>query len=232
MARISIGCLAYSLARRKDLPQYKSTLGYLTGRLEQTGNNNYPEYTRYYQAQALFQGDVDAWEKWNRLLVRELKQNQQSDGSFNGQFGRGHRHFHVTIGPGAKLPLPADLRALTDHMRFATFQLIVASLLCVAVALCAPLPAHAADNAPDLENGATIKIVHSDTGKAITLSADLNSGRPCSRFKTPTIRSTNGKSFPRVIFSASSTLKPAAISTPDPMPRRDRPLLSHPIAKI
>jgi hypothetical protein len=88
LARISIGCLAYSLAHRKDLPQYKSTLAYLTQRLEQAPNNSYPEYTRYYEAQALFQGDVDSWEKWNRLLVRELKQQQQSDGSFNSQFGR------------------------------------------------------------------------------------------------------------------------------------------------
>jgi hypothetical protein len=43
------------------------------------------EYQRYYQAQALFQGDVEAWEKWNRLLVRQLK--QLPDGSFRGQFG-------------------------------------------------------------------------------------------------------------------------------------------------
>ena len=42
---------------------------------------------RYYEAQALFQGDVAAWEKWNKLLVRQLKQAQQADGSFRGQFG-------------------------------------------------------------------------------------------------------------------------------------------------
>jgi len=88
IARISIGCLVYSLAHRKDLPQSKSTLAYLTQRLEQPSGGSYPEYTRYYEAQALFQGDVDAWEKWNRLLVRELKQNQQTDGGFNSQFGR------------------------------------------------------------------------------------------------------------------------------------------------
>ena len=47
----------------------------------------YLEYGRYYQAQALFQGDIDAWEKWNKLLVRQLKQAQKPDGSFQGQFG-------------------------------------------------------------------------------------------------------------------------------------------------
>ena len=85
-ARISIATLVYSIARRKDLPQFKATLGYLTARLE-NAPNQYPEYTRYYQAQALFQGDVEAWEKWNKLLVRQLKTSQAADGSFQSQFG-------------------------------------------------------------------------------------------------------------------------------------------------
>lgn len=85
-ARISIATLVYSVARRKDLPQFKATLGYLTARLENNANN-YPDYTRYYQAQALFQGDVEAWEKWNKLLVKQLKASQAGDGSFTSQFG-------------------------------------------------------------------------------------------------------------------------------------------------
>ncbi len=87
LARISIGCLVYSLARRKDLPQFKATIGFLAQRLDQPVQQHYLEYTRYYQAQALFQGDVDAWEKWNKLLIRQLKQSQQADGSIKGQFG-------------------------------------------------------------------------------------------------------------------------------------------------
>ncbi len=91
MARISIGTLVYAIARRKDLPQYKATLGYLTQRVEQPGSPGHGgvEYQRYYQAQALFQGDVDAWQKWNKLLIRQLKSTQQADGSFNGSFGSG-----------------------------------------------------------------------------------------------------------------------------------------------
>ena len=85
-ARSSIACLVYAIARRKDLPEFKATIGYLSASLEQAGGA-YPEYTRYYQAQALFQGDVVAWEKWNKLLVRQLKQMQQPDGSIPGQFG-------------------------------------------------------------------------------------------------------------------------------------------------
>jgi hypothetical protein len=87
LARSSIAALVYSIARRKDLPQYKATIGYLAKRIEQPAQQGWPEYTRYYQAQALFQGDAEAWEKWNKLLIRQLKQAQQPDGSFPGQQG-------------------------------------------------------------------------------------------------------------------------------------------------
>jgi hypothetical protein len=87
IARISIASLVYSVARRKDLPQFKTTLGYLTQKLEQPSQQHYLEYARYYQAQALFQGDVAAWEKWNNLLVKQLKATQSADGSFPSQFG-------------------------------------------------------------------------------------------------------------------------------------------------
>lgn len=85
-ARSSIACLVYAVARRKDLKQYRATLDYLKQRLEQTAMG-YPEYARYYEAQALFQGDIVSWEKWNKLLIRQLKQAQQADGSIPGQFG-------------------------------------------------------------------------------------------------------------------------------------------------
>jgi hypothetical protein len=85
-ARSSIATLVYAVGRRKDLKEYKATLGYIKDRIDQP-NAMYTEYARYYQAQALFQGDIAAWEKWNKLLIRQLKQAQQADGSFTGQFG-------------------------------------------------------------------------------------------------------------------------------------------------
>ena len=85
-ARISIATLVYAVARRKDLSEYKATIGNLVQRLEATAAG-WPEYAMYYQAQALFQGDVVAWEKWNKMLVRRLKQSQQPNGSFSGQNG-------------------------------------------------------------------------------------------------------------------------------------------------
>ena len=89
LARSSIATLVYAVARRKDLPEFKATIGHIRDKIGDTGGSPYLEYTRYYQAQALFQGDVEAWEKWNTNLIRTLKGAQQADGSFRGQFGPG-----------------------------------------------------------------------------------------------------------------------------------------------
>jgi hypothetical protein len=104
LARISIGSLVYSVARRKDIPQYKATVDYLKQHLDQPPNN-YREYSQYYEAQALFQGDVEAWGKWNKLLVQQLKQQQQADGSFRGDFG-------------SEVSTPLSLLALAVNFRF------------------------------------------------------------------------------------------------------------------
>lgn len=89
IARISIATLVYSVGRRKDLNQFQATLGYLTQRIEQSSvSGSWMEYANYYQAQALFQGDVVAWEKWNKLLVRRLKLMQAADGSIRGDQGQ------------------------------------------------------------------------------------------------------------------------------------------------
>ena len=86
VARKSIGCLVYAVARRKDMPEFKATLASLANQLQQPPGA-YKSYGLYYQAQALFQGDVEAWEKWNKQLIRDLKATQADDGSFPGQFG-------------------------------------------------------------------------------------------------------------------------------------------------
>lgn len=87
LARSSIGTLVCALARRKDLAQYKASLGFLTQRLD-APPQAWADYTRYYQSQALFQGDFEAWQKWNKLLVRQLKDMQQPDGSIQGDQGQ------------------------------------------------------------------------------------------------------------------------------------------------
>lgn len=105
LARVSIATLVYAIARRKDLPEYEKTLAHLQQRLEQQANN-WAEYTRYYEAQALFQGDVDSWEKWNKLLIRQLKQAQAANGSFRGTMG------------GPSIDTSLSLLALALNFRF------------------------------------------------------------------------------------------------------------------
>jgi hypothetical protein len=85
IARSSIACLVYSIAKRKDLKQFAATQKYVVGNMNE--QSHYEEYARYYEAQALFQADLDAWGKWNRSLTRQLKDSQNDDGSFSGQFG-------------------------------------------------------------------------------------------------------------------------------------------------
>jgi hypothetical protein len=84
-ARVSIATLTFAVARRKDLAEYETTLKYLKRRIGEPAGP-FGEYTLYYEAQALFQGDLDSWEKWNEILVRQLKEAQQPDGSIRGRF--------------------------------------------------------------------------------------------------------------------------------------------------
>jgi len=86
-ARSSIACLVFALAKKKDFEQHEATLDYLRDRINSNSGGHYQEYTRYYQAQALFQGDIEAWKKWNKLLIRQLKSSQQPDGSIQGNYG-------------------------------------------------------------------------------------------------------------------------------------------------
>ncbi len=86
-ARTSIASLVFAVSRRQDLPKYKATVTNLTSNLMSSGNDQYKEYSRYYQSQALFQADMDSWEKWNKMLVVKLKASQHKDGSFHGNFG-------------------------------------------------------------------------------------------------------------------------------------------------
>jgi hypothetical protein len=86
-ARVSIATLVYSVSGRKDLKEYKAASSFLIGSDVAETSDHYGEYTAYYKAQALFQSDIDAWDKWNKGLIRELKEKQRSDGHFDGNYG-------------------------------------------------------------------------------------------------------------------------------------------------
>ncbi|MEI6367842.1 MAG: prenyltransferase/squalene oxidase repeat-containing protein [Planctomycetota bacterium] len=107
----SIGVLVYSIAGRKDLPQFKQAIAYLRNA---AGNprgrdQNYPSYTRYYRSQALFQADVDTWVQWNDGLIKEIKASQAKDGSIVWPGGAG-------FGPAVETSL--TLLSLALNYRF------------------------------------------------------------------------------------------------------------------
>ncbi len=84
-ATTSIGTLVMAIARRKDMPQFSKAAEVIKQSSLGGGNEGgYPNYTRYYRAQALFQADVDAWKEWNSQLIREIKAQRRPDGGIVG----------------------------------------------------------------------------------------------------------------------------------------------------
>lgn len=87
MNRSAIATLVAAVGKQKDPEKFPATLKHIATRLEHR-ETSYPEYFRYYMAQALFQGDYEAWQKWNALTIRQLSETQSDDGSFkDGSFG-------------------------------------------------------------------------------------------------------------------------------------------------
>ena len=80
----AISALVGAISKTKDAEQYSAALKRLLENLEHRDNGSYAEYFRYYMAQALFQGDYAAWQKWNAAKVRELHELQRDDGAFGG----------------------------------------------------------------------------------------------------------------------------------------------------
>jgi hypothetical protein len=85
----AVAALTGAVSKSKGTPQYKASLKRLTDNLDSPPNGNYAEYFRYYMAQALFQGDYGAWQKWNAEQVRQLRDIQHDDGSFGGPYQTG-----------------------------------------------------------------------------------------------------------------------------------------------
>lgn len=85
----AIAGLVYAIGKRKEIQQYKAVMGLVRSNIE-SNDSSYPFYYRYYMAQSLFQGDFEAWNKWNTLTIRQLKDMQADDGSFNSSNGKAY----------------------------------------------------------------------------------------------------------------------------------------------
>lgn len=82
----AIATLVYAIGKRKESSEFKAVLGQISNSLEHQ-EPSYPFYFRYYMAQATFQGDFEAWNKWNAKTIRQLKDMQNDDGSFTSGHG-------------------------------------------------------------------------------------------------------------------------------------------------
>jgi hypothetical protein len=79
----AIATLVGAVSGGKETEEYRACLKRLQENLEHR-ESSYAEYFRYYMAQALFQGDYEAWQKWNAAKIRELHEIQRDDGAFSG----------------------------------------------------------------------------------------------------------------------------------------------------
>lgn len=84
VARSSIACLSLAIGKQKETEAFQNTLAYLQSRSDRPTASSWPHYTRYYMAQALFQGDFESWQKWNRVNTEVLEEELGDDGSIGG----------------------------------------------------------------------------------------------------------------------------------------------------
>ncbi len=89
MARSSVATLVYAVGHKRDWEEFEASLSHISERLEHK-ETSHTHYFYYYMAQALFQGDPVAWEKWNRQTARMLADQQADDGSFVGSYGEAY----------------------------------------------------------------------------------------------------------------------------------------------
>lgn len=89
MARSAVATLVYAVGHKRDWEEYEAALGHISDKLEHK-DSAHPHYFSYYMAQALFQGDSAAWERWNRNTARTLADQQSTKGSFDGSYGEAY----------------------------------------------------------------------------------------------------------------------------------------------
>ena len=82
--RTAIGCLVFALAKEKNTKSYQAGFNYLKNAKTYA---NYKHYFLYYASQAFFHAGETEWDQWNLNNINSLKQSQNGDGSWDGQFG-------------------------------------------------------------------------------------------------------------------------------------------------
>tara|TARA_R110002096_G_scaffold10868_10_gene41043 strand:+ start:2269 stop:3273 length:1005 start_codon:yes stop_codon:yes gene_type:complete len=89
MARSSVATLVYAVGHKREWEEYTNSLSHIAERLEHK-ETSHTHYFYYYMAQALFQGDPEAWERWNQNTAKMLSEQQSDNGSFTGSYGEAY----------------------------------------------------------------------------------------------------------------------------------------------
>lgn len=89
MARSAVATLVYAVGHQRETEEFKSALGHISERLDHK-ETAHTHYFYYYMAQALFQGDPETWDRWNRTHAAMLAEQQAPDGSFSGSYGEAY----------------------------------------------------------------------------------------------------------------------------------------------
>ncbi len=82
----AIAALTMAISQNRKWEVFESASKRIKQHVDLT-DRSFPYYNMYYMAQALFQTDYEAWERWNRITIRRLRRQQKSDGSFDSQHG-------------------------------------------------------------------------------------------------------------------------------------------------
>lgn len=89
MARSAVATLVYSVGHKRETEEFKNALSHISERLDHR-ETAHTHYYYYYMAQALFQGNPEAWDRWNRSHAAMLAEQQSPDGSFPGSYGEAY----------------------------------------------------------------------------------------------------------------------------------------------
>ncbi len=85
----AIACLTFSIAKRQDWSEYPAVAKFVKSNADAI-DTIHPHYNLYYMSQALFQSHFEAWNRWNQVIIRRLKREQNSDGSFDSSYGKAY----------------------------------------------------------------------------------------------------------------------------------------------
>ncbi|MEI7732606.1 MAG: prenyltransferase/squalene oxidase repeat-containing protein [Verrucomicrobiota bacterium] len=82
--RTAIGALVFALAKQKNSKEFLGAARFLGSAPRE---DHYFHYYLYYASQAYFHTSGKSWREWNTLNIKVLNATQNSNGSWEGQFG-------------------------------------------------------------------------------------------------------------------------------------------------